>query len=200
MAKSEEKIAALENKMTEAGLEDYEKYLIRQHAGLPVGEKPQRLEMYSGEMGEAHLRRILMRALTKLNRPDPAKEEARLAELNKNPQVLKALELVEEVGLNHSGVMGGTVIIEGGIKDPLKACKVPGFNDVITGGTDRINRDIAQRNLLPARRSLLAHVVSKLQELGASLNERNLHHADTVDETYELIFDGRKVGLILMPR
>ncbi len=200
MAKSEAKIAALENKMTEVGLEEHEKYLIRKHAGLSVGEMPQRLEMYRGEFGEPRLRRILSRALWKLNQPNPEKEKARLAELNENPQVLKALQLVEEVGLNHSGVMGGTVIIEGGIKDPLKATRIPAFVKLVTDSEGFGSRQLVQQNMLPARRSLLTQVISKLQELGATLKESDLCHTNIVDEQYELIFEGRKVTLILMPR
>lgn len=191
--------AELEAKMSEVGLEEHEKYLVRKQVGLPVGEVPERLKMYRNkERGQAGLRSILMRALANLNRPDPEREEARLAELNKNPEVLKAVELVEEVGLSHSMVMGGSVIIEGGIADPMKACRVPTFCEAIDS-VGFTGRPLNEVDVLPARRVLVAHVVNKLKELGATIKKSELCHADTVDEVHELSFNGRNVGLVLMP-
>ncbi|OHA19581.1 MAG: hypothetical protein A3C08_02765 [Candidatus Taylorbacteria bacterium RIFCSPHIGHO2_02_FULL_47_18] len=190
-----------EAKTSDVELSEVEIYILRKDIGLPVGECPSRLAICgTDEMSHARLRSIQMRAWAKFgSKENEAKEKSRKKELNENPSVLKAVELVQEVGLNHSVVMGGSLILEGGISDPMKAIRVPAFRTAISDEHGFTSRPLAQANMLPARRALVAHVINKLKELGATLKKSHICHSDTVDEVYEFIFDGREVGLILMP-
>lgn len=122
------------------------------------------------------------------------------SQVAQNDQVVtKVLEALDEVGLNHSCTMGKAVILEGGLSDHMKALCVPAFRDAITGGTGMINGPIAQKNMLPARRALLAHVAGVLQEQGATLKGREDFHASAVDEVYHFVIEGREIDLVLMP-
>jgi hypothetical protein len=112
----------------------------------------------------------------------------------------KVLAIVDEVGLGRSCLMGGAVILEGGVNDIMKACRVPAFRNAITGGTGFINRNVAQQNMLPGRRALLSHIIERLKRLGAVISKQELCHADTVDEVHEFSLDGRNISLCLMPQ
>ncbi|KKS96748.1 hypothetical protein A3B05_00130 [Candidatus Giovannonibacteria bacterium RIFCSPLOWO2_01_FULL_43_160] len=116
-----------------------------------------------------------------------------------NQVVASVLEVLEGVGLNHSCTMGKAVILEGGLSDHMKALRVSTFRDAITGGTGFINRPVVQQNMLPARRALLAHVASVLQEKGATLKSKEDFHGPTVDEVYHFVIEGQEVDLVLMP-
>lgn len=194
--------AEFEAKTSGIELSEVEKYILRKDVGLPVGECPSRLANYGNdEMSQAHLRSIRMRAWAKFgHKENEAKTEVRKKELNENPSVLKTIELVQEVGLNHSCILAGSLILEGGISDPVKAIRVPAFRTAISDEQGFTDRHMVQANMLPARRALVAHVVDKLKELGATIKKSELCHSDTVDEVHELSFNGRDVGLILMPR
>ena len=116
-----------------------------------------------------------------------------------HPSVKKVLTALADVGLNHSTIMGNGVVLEGGV-DPLKAVRVKAFAEKVTDGEGMIGRDTIERGMLHGRRALLAHVVDGLVTNGTELVKKDLHHALTVDETYEIKVDGTTIQLILMPR
>jgi hypothetical protein len=116
-----------------------------------------------------------------------------------NPVVVSAKKVLDEFGLRYSVTMGKAIVLEGGFSDSLRALKVPTVSQAITGGSGFINGPIAQRNMLPARRALLAHIVEILKERGATLKKKEEHHGPTVDETYHLVVEGIELDLVLMP-
>ncbi|MBI2612193.1 hypothetical protein HYW59_00035 [Candidatus Kaiserbacteria bacterium] len=120
-----------------------------------------------------------------------------------NQVVVSVLEVLDEVGLNHSCTMGKMrkmVIVEGGLSDPMKAFRVSTFRDAISDDEGFINDHIVQQNMLRARRALLAYVADVLQKKGAILKSKNDPHGLTVDETYHFIIEGQEIYLALMPR
>jgi len=204
------KVKTMKQKMTEerfvqltaTGFSDEEKYMLRKVFDLPVGEIPTVLSS-DDDMSKAFFKSVLMRALVKLPKPEDS-ENAKPSKPSfpdeNDPAMQKVLVLVDEVGLGRSCLMGGAVILEGGVADIMKACSVPAFRHAITGGTGFINRAVAQENMLPGRRVLLAHIIEKLKTLGAVIKKQELCHALTVDEVHEFSLDGRDISLCLMPR
>lgn len=144
------------------------------------------------------IRQIEAKALRKLRELEHTKDAPMQKE--EDPTMRKVIEFIETVGLNHSGSMGNVVIVEGGIRDPLKALSVEAFKDAITGGTGRLSAPEARQNVLAGRRALVAHVVSMLQELGGHLEKCELCHDVTVDEVHELTLDERNISIVLMPK
>ena len=117
-----------------------------------------------------------------------------------NSVIADVLAVIDEVGLNHSCVMGKAVILEGGLSDHVRALRVPAFSKTICDSEGMINGLIVQQNMLSARRALLAHVAGVLQEKkGAVLKSKKNSHGSTVDEVYHFIIKGQDVDLILMP-
>jgi hypothetical protein len=184
------------------GFSDVEKYVLRQAFNIPVGEAPSLLPTGDDPMSQARVKSILMRALAKLPNLDEKSRTSQQPSFpdENDPAMQKVLAIVDEVGLGRSCLMGGAVILEGGVNDIMKACRVPAFRNAITGGTGFINRNVAQQNMLPGRRALLSHIIERLKRLGAVISKQELCHADTVDEVHEFSLDGRNISLCLMPQ
>ena len=189
--------------LTTTGFSEAEKYVLRKAFNLAVGEPPASVPKGDDDWSQARLRALLMKALVKLPKPEESSETEtpkRSFPDENDPAMQKVLAIVDDAGLGRSCLMGGVVILEGGVSDVLKACRIPAFRNAITGGTGFIGRDIAEENMLPARRVLLAHIIEKLKTLGAVIKKQELCHALTVDEVHEISLDGRDISLCLMPR
>jgi hypothetical protein len=199
---------AYESLIHGVNLSDEEKYIIRKDVGLPVGDRPTLLPDGNTEMEKAMIRSVRMRAWAKFG-DAPGKEQKGGEQKPQNgelvipkendPVVVELLQQLDEVGLNHSCVMGGSAILEGGVSDVMKAFRLPEFRNTLGGGNDMASRATCQQNIRPALRVLAAHVAKNLQEKGAVLTKKELCHNDTVDEVYEFEFKGKSIGFILMP-
>jgi hypothetical protein len=119
--------------------------------------------------------------------------------MTNDPNVVKILELLEEVGLYHSysRIISERVIIESGV-DFERALKIRGFYDAITGGTGMFDQSTVQKNILPARRALLAHVADVLQKWGAKLKDKEAFRGPNIDEAYHFEIAGRNIDFFLM--
>ena len=116
-----------------------------------------------------------------------------------HPNVKPVLDLLDQVGFNHSMLTEKGVIL-GGSVNPLKACRIKAFRDHITGEGGMIGRDSAQTGELEGRRALLAYVVDTLVNgLEVELVKHEQPHSPTVDEIFELNVNGTEIKLVLMP-
>lgn len=190
-------------KKTATGFSEEEKYVLRQAFNLPLGVRPPAVPEVADqdEWARARYKALLMRALVKLGEVDGNIEEkpAKPTFPDENdPTMKKVLAIVDESGLGRSCLMGGAIILEGGITDIAKALSVPGLSEIILPIIEDLSKSIPD-NLLPARRHLLAHIIGKLKSQGAVIKSQNLFHSATVDEIYELSFEGKDIGLFLMP-